>query len=128
MRKRDFCLCENKGADQLTAKLISAFVFRYRIAQLLFFLNPKFQVSSHLLCLHRPVCVGPGGKPRRPVFSRRGSYHALFFFSHYSRSIYHLTMLATPHLIKSKGNIVNVSSVNGMRSVSFLYMFEILIS
>lgn len=32
------------------------------------------------------------------------------------RSIYHLTMLATPHLIKSKGNIVNVSSVNGIRS------------
>lgn len=32
------------------------------------------------------------------------------------RSIYYLTMLATPHLIKSKGNIVNVSSVNGIRS------------
>lgn len=32
------------------------------------------------------------------------------------RSIYHLTMLAVPHLIKSKGNIVNVSSVNGVRS------------
>ncbi|KOB65019.1 Short-chain dehydrogenease/reductase [Operophtera brumata] len=32
------------------------------------------------------------------------------------RSIYYLTMLATPHLIKSKGNIVNISSVNGIRS------------
>ncbi|XP_033207707.1 3-oxoacyl-[acyl-carrier-protein] reductase FabG-like [Belonocnema kinseyi] len=32
------------------------------------------------------------------------------------RSIYQLTMLAVPHLIKSKGNIVNVSSVNGIRS------------
>ncbi|XP_072939778.1 3-oxoacyl-[acyl-carrier-protein] reductase FabG-like [Epargyreus clarus] len=32
------------------------------------------------------------------------------------RSPYHLTMLATPHLIKTKGNIVNVSSVTGMRS------------
>lgn len=32
------------------------------------------------------------------------------------RSIYHLTMLAVPHLIKTKGNIVNVSSVNGIRS------------
>ncbi|PVD28030.1 hypothetical protein C0Q70_10611 [Pomacea canaliculata] len=32
------------------------------------------------------------------------------------RSIYHLTMLAVPHLIATKGNIVNVSSVNGMRS------------
>ena len=24
--------------------------------------------------MYRPVCVGPGRKPRRPVFSRRGSY------------------------------------------------------
>ena len=33
------------------------------------------------------------------------------------RAIYHLTMLATPELIKTKGNIVNISSVNGIRSV-----------
>lgn len=32
------------------------------------------------------------------------------------RSIYHLTMLAVPHLIKTQGTIVNVSSVNGIRS------------
>uniref|UniRef100_A0A2A4JMG8 Ketoreductase domain-containing protein n=1 Tax=Heliothis virescens TaxID=7102 RepID=A0A2A4JMG8_HELVI len=32
------------------------------------------------------------------------------------RSIYYLTMLAVPHLIQSKGNIVNISSVNGIRS------------
>lgn len=32
------------------------------------------------------------------------------------RSVYHLTMLAIPHLVKTKGNIVNVSSVNGRRS------------
>lgn len=32
------------------------------------------------------------------------------------RSIYHLTMLAVPHLIAAKGSIVNVSSVNGIRS------------
>ncbi|KAK0082824.1 hypothetical protein PV326_006990 [Microctonus aethiopoides] len=32
------------------------------------------------------------------------------------RSMYHLTMLAVPHLIETKGNIVNVSSVNGLRS------------
>lgn len=31
------------------------------------------------------------------------------------RSIYQLTMLAVPHLISSSGNIVNVSSVNGLR-------------
>lgn len=32
------------------------------------------------------------------------------------RSVYHLTNLAVPHLINTKGNIVNVSSVNGIRS------------
>lgn len=32
------------------------------------------------------------------------------------RSIYHLTMLSVPYLIQTKGNIVNVSSVNGLRS------------
>ncbi|KAL5010583.1 hypothetical protein ScPMuIL_012888 [Solemya velum] len=32
------------------------------------------------------------------------------------RSLYHLTMLAVPHLIQTKGNVVNVSSVNGIRS------------
>ena len=58
----------------MTAKLISAFVFAIRIVQSLFYLNPKFQASSHLLWLYSPVCVGPGRKPQRPVFSQRGSF------------------------------------------------------
>ena len=45
MRKPAFCICENKDADQL----ISAFVFAAWIVQSLYFLNPKFQASSHLL-------------------------------------------------------------------------------
>ncbi|RUS75216.1 hypothetical protein EGW08_017032 [Elysia chlorotica] len=32
------------------------------------------------------------------------------------RAIYQLTMLCTPHLVATQGNIVNVSSVNGIRS------------
>ncbi|KAH9504689.1 hypothetical protein Btru_062583 [Bulinus truncatus] len=32
------------------------------------------------------------------------------------RGLYQLTMLCTPYLVASKGNIVNVSSVNGIRS------------
>lgn len=32
------------------------------------------------------------------------------------RSIYHLTSLAAPYIIQTKGNIVNVSSVTGVRS------------
>ena len=58
----------------VTAKLISAFVFAILIVQSLYFLNPKFQASSHLVWLHSLVCVRPGRKPRRPVFSHRGSY------------------------------------------------------
>ena len=34
----------------------------------------KFQASSHLLWLYSPECAGPGRKPRRPVFSQRGSF------------------------------------------------------
>ena len=47
MRKADFCICENKEADQLRGnpKLISAIVFATRIVQSLYFLNPKFQAS-----------------------------------------------------------------------------------
>lgn len=37
------------------------------------------------------------------------------------RSVFHLTQLATPHLIATKGNIVNVSSVNGIRSFAGIY-------
>ena len=58
----------------VTAKLIIAFVFAIRIGQSLYYLHPKLQASSHLLWLYRPVCVGPGRKPRRPVFSQRGSF------------------------------------------------------
>ena len=47
----------------VTAKLISAFVFSTWIAQFLYFLNPKFPASNHLLRLYSPVCVGPGRNP-----------------------------------------------------------------
>ena len=56
-----------------TKTQISAFVFTTRIVQPLYFLNLKFQVSSLIQWLRSLVCVGPGRKPRRPVFWRRGS-------------------------------------------------------
>ena len=74
MRKHDFCICENIGADQLHSYLISAFVFATKIVRLLYFQNPKLQASSDLLWLYSPVCVGPGQKLRRQVFSRYGSF------------------------------------------------------
>ena len=62
----------------VTAQLISAFVIAMRIVQSLYYLNPKFQASSYLLWLYSPICVEPGQKPRRPVFSQRGSYGCLY--------------------------------------------------
>ena len=41
-RKATFCICENKDADQLRGKLISAFVFATPIVPLL----PKSEISS----------------------------------------------------------------------------------
>ena len=64
-----------KTSFAVTAKLIRAFVFATSIVQFLFFLYPKFQASTLLLCLHRPVYVRPGRKYQRPVFSCHGSYH-----------------------------------------------------
>ena len=51
MRKPDFCLCENKGADQLRDQLRSNCEadLTAQIAQFLFFLDLKLQACSHLL-------------------------------------------------------------------------------
>ena len=75
MRKPAFCLCENKDADQLCGNHTAnqRLCFQY-IVQSLYCLNPKFQVSIHLLWLYSPVCVGPGRKPRR-----RGSYDCYIY-------------------------------------------------
>ena len=56
----------------VTEKLISAFVFTTWIVQFLYFLNPKFSVSSHLQCLYSSVCVRPGQKPYCCFFPRGG--------------------------------------------------------
>ena len=76
VRKPAFCICKTKTqiSFAVTAKLISAIVFAIQIVQSLFYLNPKFQDSSHLLWLYSPVCVGPDWKTQRPVFLQRGSY------------------------------------------------------
>lgn len=41
------------------------------------------------------------------------------------KGVFHLTMLAVPELIKTKGNVVNVSSVNGIRSFPGVLAYNI---
>ena len=79
VRKPVFAYAKTKTqiSFAVTAKLISAFVFATRIVQSLYFLNLKFQASSLPLWVCSLVCVGPGRKPQRPVFSQRGSYRPL---------------------------------------------------
>ena len=74
MKNPAFCICE-KDADQLRGyrEADQRLCYRY-IVQSFYFLNTKFQASSHLLWLYNSVCVGPGRKPGRPVFSQQGSY------------------------------------------------------
>ena len=76
MRKPDFCICENKDADQLCGNRTAnqRLCFRYTDSTNPLLTNPKSQVSNNLLWLYSPVCEGPSRKPRRPVFSQRGSY------------------------------------------------------
>ena len=76
VRKPFFAYAKTKTqiSCAVTAKLISAYVFATWIVQTLYFLNPTFQASSQLLWLYSLVCIGHGRKPRRPVFSQRGSY------------------------------------------------------
>ena len=50
----------------VTAQLISTFVFATWILQFILFLNLKFQASSHLLWLHKPVCIRPDPESPKP--------------------------------------------------------------
>ena len=71
MRKPAFCICDNKGADQLhgirTADQRLCFCYIESTIPLL----PRSELSSlsHLLWLHSPVCVGPGQETPKTSFS-----------------------------------------------------------
>ena len=75
MRKPDFCPSENKGADQLRSNCEAD--QRLSFCSLDSTIPPlhiaKFHDSSFLPLVYRSVCVRPGRKSRRPVFSRCGS-------------------------------------------------------
>ena len=69
IRKPAFCICENKDADQLRD---------YQNIDSTIPLLAEYEISnlyvSHIVWSYSLVCVGPGWKPRRQVFSQRGSY------------------------------------------------------
>ena len=57
--KKPYAKTKSQISFTVTAKLISAFDFATWIVQFLYFLNPTFPVSSHVLCLNSSVCVRP---------------------------------------------------------------------
>ena len=60
--RKPFFLCMRKQRRRSAAQLTSAIVFGTWIVKSLYFINPKFQASRHLLCLRSSICVGPGRK------------------------------------------------------------------
>ena len=52
-----YAITKTQISCAVTAQLISVFVFATQIVQPLYFLNPKFQASSHLLWQHSSVRV-----------------------------------------------------------------------
>ena len=62
MRKTDFGICENKDADQLRGyrEADLRLCFATQIVQSPYFLNLKFQASSHL-SFFLPLRLNPGG-------------------------------------------------------------------
>ena len=60
VRKPDFCICENKDADQLRGN-------READQRLCFRYTDSTIPLNHLLWLYSPVCVGPGRNPEERV-------------------------------------------------------------
>ena len=120
MRKPAFSICENKDADQLRGKRISAFVFATRLVQSLYFLNRKFQASSHLLWLYSLFYVGPGRKPRNR-FSHNEAHVTIAKETHHP---YHLDGFSTfnfklsSHLSYSPSKSGVVSLILGFSNLS----------
>ena len=71
MRKLAFCICENKDADQLRGNREADQRLCFRCTDSTIPRLPKSEISS---LYPSSVAVQPGRKPRRPVFSERGSF------------------------------------------------------
>ena len=77
LRKPAFCICENKDADQLRGdrEADQRLCFRYTDSTIPLLPIPEISSLYAFSVTAQPVCVGPGRKPRRPVFSERDSYY-----------------------------------------------------
>ena len=75
MSKPAFCICQNKGADQLCSNCTAdqRLCLHHKDRTIPLLPTYKFQASNHLLLLYSLVCVRPGRKPRRQVFLRPSS-------------------------------------------------------
>ena len=107
MRKLAFCLCKNKGADQLRGhrEADQRLGFGTRIVQSLYFLNQKFQASSHLLLLYSPVLSDLVGNPE----DRFSHNEALIFF--FFRSFFYpgqLLWILVGDKDQSQGQMLNL--------------------
>ena len=77
-------------------------------------INPKFQVSNHLLWLNSPICVRPGLKPRRQFFELRGFY----ILEHVSINI---TCCRCPQSLSS--SFLMKMGSNSISNISFIRAF-----
>ena len=76
MRKPAFCICENKAADQLRSNCAADqhLYFRYMDSAIPLLSISELSSLQPSSMTVQPGCVGLGRKPRRPVFSQRGSF------------------------------------------------------
>ena len=134
LRKPTIRICENKGAEQLhsycevTAKLIFASVFATRTVQFLYYLNPKFLASSHLLCLHMLVCVGPVRKPHC-WFSHEAALTLRFNFSSVSHHLASFMLSSdTREVTLSFKSLFSINRAALSPSTSLIFFFSLAIS
>ena len=72
-------LCEKKVAEQLHGNRAADQRLSFCYIDNTIPLLPKSEISSSVAVQLAAVCVGPGRKPRRQVFSRRCSYSVTEF-------------------------------------------------
>ena len=124
MRKLAFCICENKDADQLRSNCAAdqRLCFRYRDSTIPLLSKSEIQASNRLLWLYSPVCVGPGRKPRRPVFSQRGSNDQV----HLKGTQYLFAIVEADVKPYGGHNSISVNHTRYIYSLQYIFLFTLL--